>query len=796
MATNLDTAGDIESLLHDLNKQQREAVSLKWGPALIIAGAGSGKTTVLMRRIAYLLSQLKQDPFSIMAVTFTNKAASQMKQRVGGLLQESLTRSLSIGTFHSICASILRREINSYRGLDDWQWSSNFVIYDEVDSLSLVKGVISSFNLDEKLFAPRDIRQSISSLKNEGTTAKKFAESAKGYRETRIGEIFYAYQQELARNNALDFDDLILLTVELLRKNDEVRGRLQSRYRHLLIDEFQDTNKSQYELVRLLTTASWEGRSLMVVGDVDQSIYSWRKADFRIILGFQKDFPGSTLIKLEENYRSTSTILEVANSVICNNAERIEKVLRCNRGQGSKVNCRVASDEIDEAYFVVEKIKEYVASGHKLSGCAVLYRTNAQSRAIEEILVRSHMPYSMVGATRFYDRQEIKDVIAYLRLVFNTQDGQSFLRAVNQPRRGIGKTTLERLTAYSNGKGLSYTDACKRANEIPALSAKVTACLSEFANTVERWQMLSNKVSLSALVELVLQESGYLDALAEESGSDPTAQGRIDNLREFLGVAREFEESADEANLETFLTRVSLVSDLDAVELSNETVKLMTIHSAKGLEFDNVFIMGLEDGLFPHFRSLNSPSALEEERRLMYVAVTRAADRLHLSYARRRIQFSGAFTGTTSYTIPSRFLKEIDINLLQGYYPEPETPSSYENSSYEGGTRSRRGYERVSLDDEDWGETSWTKKPRAMRLQPPTAAAEETFAPTPVLSVSQQANFKCLSPGTIVQHAKFGTGKLLQVIGDPGKELYNIEFEQAGKRLLDPRFAKLIVLSE
>ncbi len=475
---------DTEKLVSKLNAEQQQAVTQNWGPSLIIAGAGSGKTTVLTRRIGYIISQLNQSPASVLAVTFTNKAAAEMKARVEALLGADIAKRINVGTFHSICARLLRRDIQHYTGPGGTTWKSNFVIYDETDTSNVIKGVVTKLNLDEKVFSPKEMYRSISALKNDGISAQKFAARAKDYRDTRIAEIFTAYQEQLSKNNALDFDDLILVYTELLKQNQEVRERHQNWFRHLLVDEFQDTNQSQYQLVRLLAPdnseaktpeelqALWQNRTLMVVGDVDQSIYSWRKADFRIILGFQTDFANAQLIKLEENYRSTSTILDAANSVIKNNDERIDKVLRCNRQQGGKVRCYPAIDEIDEAHFVVDELKRLKARDLKLSGCVLLYRTNAQSRAIEEVLVRSNIPYTMVGGTRFYDRAEIKDIMAYLRLVYNAADGQAFNRIVNNPRRGLGKTTLDRLEEFADTERWTMVNAAHNAPRIAGIPAK------------------------------------------------------------------------------------------------------------------------------------------------------------------------------------------------------------------------------------------------------------------------------------------------------------------------------------
>ncbi len=788
-----------QDILARLNQEQKLAVIAGWGPALVIAGAGSGKTTVLTRRITYLITELGCDASSILAVTFTNKAASEMKSRVIGLIGESAGRFLAIGTFHSVCARLLRQEIESYVSPEGYAWKRNFVIYDETDSLSLVKGVISRLNLDEKVFEPRKIRHAISALKNDGWTSSSYQSEAKSYKQIREAEIFTNYQRELARNNAFDFDDLIGTFCEVLRKNPEVQRRLRDQYRHVLVDEFQDTNQAQYELIRLLclpdanqpSESFWQDRSLMVVGDVDQSIYSWRKADYKIILGFENDFKGAQLIKLEENYRSSSTILEVANSIIKNNTERIEKVLRSNRGQGAKARCYEAQDEIDESYYVVEELKRLVARGKSLADCVILYRTNAQSRALEEVLVRSHQPYIMVGATRFYDRQEIKDMIAYLKLIYNNQDSQSLLRVINTPRRGIGKTTLDKLVDYTFESNCSLFEAIAACDKVSSISDKTQKTLREFANMVARWQSSLNVIPISQLIELVLKDTRYLEKLEEEAnaGTDELAFGRIENINEFVGVAREFESIADEPTLEAFLTRISLVSDLDQADMEQDAVTLMTLHSAKGLEFPIVFLMGLEEGLFPHIRSLNSPSALEEERRLMYVGVTRAADMLYLTYARQRKNFMGGSFGTTNYTIPSRFLKEITPDLMMGFYPSPEAnlaDAPFGSNSDRASTSGFAGNRNFGSGSR-FAETS--KSAKGMSREP---AAREDFFTKP--EPKETIHFDRLQAGDTVQHVKFGIGTITQVIGEGDKELYNVDFKTAGKRLMDPRFAKLVKL--
>ena len=814
-----------KDLLARLNDQQKEAVCHGWGPNLVVAGAGSGKTTVLTRRIAYLITEMNQDPGSILAVTFTNKAAQEMKSRVETIIGKQAVRWLTIGTFHSICARILRQEIENYATEEGFQWTSNFVIYDETDSLNVMKAVIKKLNLDDKVFAPREVKYAISALKNDGYTCQLYSYDAKTYRETRLSEIFNAYQAELAKNNALDFDDLLLVFTDLLKKNDEVRERLRSRFSHVLVDEFQDTNKVQYEMVRLLTYRKskdpaeleqlWKNRSLMVVGDVDQSIYSWRKADYRIFLGFKSDYQGCTEIKLEENYRSTSTILDVANSIIENNTERIEKVLRCNKGKGGRAQYYEAVDEIDEAFYVVEELKRVHQRGRAYNDCVILYRTNAQSRAIEEILIRADIPYKVVGGTRFYDRQEIKDMVAYLKLVFNPKDGQSFNRVVNSPRRGIGKTSLEKLYAYADQEGISYIQAAIRADKISTIGKKAQNLLKEFAyNVTGRWQEQANQKSedaVSELIKLIIKDSKYIQMLEEqaESKKDELAYGRIENIREFVAVAEEFEAIADQPDLDSFLTRISLVSDLDQVEMQDDAIKLMTLHSAKGLEFPVVFLLGLEDGLFPHSRSLDDPSSLEEERRLMYVGVTRAGDLLYITRARKRTMIGRSPSGgggfQTSYTIPSRFLKEITPGLLAGFYPDEsegyDDPSfhqssdhfggGYANSNYSAGSTVKRSSSSEKRDGPRPVRGNSNSPPRVMRRGENLSANQ--IGSSPAQPSKKEKSFERLKEGDRVQHKTFGEGEVIKVLGKGDKELYNVKFSDR-TRILDPKFAKLIKL--
>lgn len=861
---NVVSKVNTQSLFDRLNKEQKEAVSLGWGPAIVAAGAGSGKTTVLTRRVAYLLSELKQPAHSILAVTFTNKAAGEMRDRLEALVGTRTARQLSIGTFHSVCARLLRMEIDSYAGSHGYKWRSNFVIYDETDSLSVLKDVIKKLNLDDNMYPPRQMHQKISSFKNDGLTAEIYAQEARKYADQKFADIYSGYQAALAANNALDFDDLILTFTQVLEKDDEVRRSLQERFKHILVDEFQDTNRTQSRLISLLSPSEgrnltvdeveefWRGRSLLVVGDVDQSIYSWRKADFRIFLGFQNAYKSCRLIKLEENYRSTATILEAANSVIRNNTERIDKVLRCNRGKGGKVRVQAGSDEIDEAYFVAEELKRLMARGISLSDCAVLFRVNSLSRALEEVLVRSHIPYTIVGGTRFYERAEIKDVLAYLKFIYNPLDSQSFRRCINVPRRGLGKTSLEHLIEHADREQIGPLEACLQSGKIGSLSARAAGALSEFGLLCRAWNDMASFTPVSELLKVVLNQSGFLKALQEEAqtNKDELAGGRVDNVKELIAVAQEFEASADEPTLGAFLTRISLVSDLDALKAGEDAVKLMSLHAAKGLEFQNVFLIGLEQGLFPHMRSLDSPKDMEEERRLMYVGITRAEERLYLTYARKRASYASG--GFSNYTLPSDFLSEISSELLMGLESAVDMRDSdnygrtgmdatenrrfgYSSGDYnqEGATEKRRfgyssgdynqgGMERRSSSGASssgysgGGNSNRFARPAASPGRPAASPGQPAGLPVKprVLSrsrpepgneppqpkpaggsgVSPQADFERLKVQDKVMHTKFGTGVVVEVIGDGDKEIYAIKFAGAGKRLMDPRFAKLVKL--
>lgn len=652
----------MEKILEGLNKRQREAVESIFGTYLVLAGAGSGKTKVLTTRIANLVYN-GANPYSILAVTFTNKAAKEMKERLEKILGEDTVRKIWVGTFHSICGRILRYDIDKYATEENQKWDRNFVIYDETDSMSLIKNSIKKLNLDEKVYAPKLIKTVISNAKNKMQNAYAFATRAKDHKSQRISEVYQDYENQLILNNALDFDDMLLITVNLLKNNDEIREKYFSRFSHILVDEFQDTNPSQYSLIKSiytnnLTEGELENRSLCVVGDVDQSIYSWRGADFRIILNFQSDFRNTNLIKLEQNYRSVETILEAANAVILNNSQRIDKNLYSSLGRGEKIQRFEAQDESMEANFIASRIQSMKTSDKSWEDFAILYRTNSQSRSIEEALIARGLPYKMVGGLKFYDRKEIKDIVAYLKFIYNTSDSQALRRIINIPKRGIGQATLQKLQSISDQNNISVFDVISSLDNFETFTSAVKLKLENFAIIINDIIQYKNRTKeLSDFITYVIEKSGYLQELKEEDTEE--AQGRIDNLQELINVSKEFEPIDEDNILGEFLAQIALVSDLDDVE-NTESITLMTLHSAKGLEFDTVFLAGLDEGIFPHSRSINNNIELEEERRLMYVGITRAKQRLFLTNAKRR-QMWGEYRAYN----PSRFFNEIPPYLIE-----------------------------------------------------------------------------------------------------------------------------------
>ncbi len=639
-----------EELLHGLNPMQKEAVKTVNGPLLLMAGAGSGKTRVLTHRIAYLLGEKTVAPWNILAITFTNKAAREMQERIYKLVGKDAA-DIWVSTFHSMCVRILRRDI------DRIGFNRSFSILDTTDQLTVIKNILKEKNLDAKKFDPRAILGSISSAKNELQTAADYARDAFTPFEKVIGEIYAAYQDRLRKNHSLDFDDLIMMTITLFERVPEVLHYYQRKFQYIHVDEYQDTNHAQYKIVKMLAE---QYKNICVVGDSDQSIYRWRGADISNILSFEKDYDNAQVILLEQNYRSTQTILDAANAVITNNSNRKPKKLWTENGQGNPIHYFRAASEQDEGYFIAGKLAEWKNQRvHQYSDVAILYRTNAQSRAMEEVLVKSNIPYRMVGGVKFYDRKEIKDVLAYLRFIANPNDEISFSRIINVPKRGVGAASVDKVINYSIANDLSLTDTLEQIDFV-GLSAKITNAIGEFHKMTKNWQQMQEYLSVTELVEEVLEKTGYIQMLKDENTIESAS--RIENIEEFLTVTNAFEESSEDKSLVSFLTDLALVADIDQTDKEEEAtdeVILMTLHSAKGLEFPVVFLIGLEEGIFPHSRSLMDEEEMEEERRLAYVGITRAEKQLYITNAQTRTLY-----GRTSVNQESRFINEIPEELL------------------------------------------------------------------------------------------------------------------------------------
>ncbi|BEU87787.1 DNA helicase PcrA [Selenomonas sp. TAMA-11512] len=669
-------------IFQGLNKEQQDAVMHMNGPLLIMAGAGSGKTKVLTCRIANLLAH-GVPPWAILAITFTNKAAAEMRERVDNMIG-SPAKDVWLSTFHSFCARFLRREIERL-GI----YKSNFVIYDTADSKTVIKNCLKEVNLDEKQYPPNSIQAAISNAKNLLQSPKEMARIAGSFHESKVAELYALYNKKLSANNALDFDDLLLVSVMLLEQDQEVRERYQHRFQYILVDEYQDTNGAQYQLTRLLTS---KHQNLCVVGDADQSIYGWRGADSSNILNFEKDFPNARTIKLEQNYRSTKMILSAANALIENNHDRKPKNLWTENPEGERLTYYEAMDERDEARFITDTIVTEKNTKHRKYGdIAVLYRTNAQSRVLEEAMMTAGIPYTMVGGLKFYDRMEIKDILAYLRVIFNPADAVSLLRIINVPKRGIGNTTIAKIAAHAAENGLSLFDVISSPDTLAEIKVSTRARnqLDTFTSLLFRFIGQAGTSSVSALVSGILEESGYTADLEQQD--TPEAETRLENLQEFVGVAKEFEKSEENPTLEDFLGQVALVSDIDTADLEEERVTLMTLHAAKGLEFPVVFMAGLEEGIFPHARTLLAPSEIEEERRTCYVGITRAEEKLYISRARYRMLY-----GKGNAYPPSRFLGEIPSTYME----QAQSIDFFENTALrqKQSTHSLHGFEsRASL---------------------------------------------------------------------------------------------------
>ena len=634
--------------LENLNDRQKEAVLYNEGPLLIIAGAGAGKTKTLTTKIAYLIEEQNVHPQNILAITFTNKAAKEMKDRLYMLVGD-LAKKLQVSTFHSFGLKLLRENY------DALGYDANFVIMDSDDSLTVVKKIIKDMGYDPKIYNPRAIRNKISSCKNEMMSPEAYEKYAVSDYEKVIQQVYAKYEVKLQRNNSVDFDDLLLLPIELFKKNPETLEKYQDLYQYLLIDEYQDTNEAQYILTKLLCA---KNRRITCVGDDSQSIYSFRGANYKNILNFENDYKDAKIILLEQNYRSTSTILDAANQVIKNNKMRKDKNLWTARGIGDKIKYYRAYNERDEAQYVIRKIKELINRGEEYKDMAVLYRTNAQSRVLEEEMLKENMPYRVIGSFYFYSRKEIKDIIAYLRLIHNSKDNISLLRAINTPKRGIGLKTIENLQEKADLEGISIYDAIVSGKEL------------EFKNTIEKLKFISQELTLTELIDKVLDASGLRADLENEKSLE--AEVRLENLEEFKSITKSFEEREGLISLEDFLLEISLISDVEEYKDDPNRISLMTVHSVKGLEFNHVFVVGMEEGIFPHMNSLMEIAELEEERRLCYVAITRAKDNLHLINARRRTLF-----GKEQINQVSRFMGEIDKDLIESNAKE-ELPQKEE----------------------------------------------------------------------------------------------------------------------
>lgn len=783
-----------------LNPSQRKAVEHVCGPMLVVAGAGSGKTRALTYRIAHLILRHRVNPEQILAVTFTNKAAREMKERIERLFAEQLAHSstgrdwedlgeaeqmrlrsriyqeyikpLWVGTFHASCARILRYDIEKYQDESGRRWDKQFSIFDESDVQSLVKEIVTKdLNLDDKKFNHKSVRYAISNAKNQGLSPQDFQREQPNYRGRVIAEVYEMYQKRLAENNALDFDDLILVPVRLLRQNEQVLAYWHNRFHHILVDEYQDTNRTQYDLIRLLSTGGvqsrdykdWQNRSIFVVGDADQSIYSFRMADFTILMDFQKDFGdglpdrnSQTMIKLEENYRSRENILQAANHLIQNNKERIDKVLRPTRDSGVPITCYQADNEVEEAEFVIRQIRQLEQKNPEVNwgSFAILYRTNAQSRAFEDVLVRQNIKYRMVGGLKFYDRKEIKDAICYLRLLINPADTVSLLRVINIPRRGIGKSTLDRLLGASSELGIPLWEIISDETSVRTLAGRSTKAVMSFYKLISSWQSRVETETASTIAQGILTDSEYLKDLKYQ-GTDES-ENRLQNLQELFSAITQYEEETGDTHLASYLNYAPLQSELDNLEEGENAVTLMTLHAAKGLEFPIVFLVGLEEGLFPNFRSIDDPAALEEERRLCYVGITRAQEQLFLTHAQER-----RLWGNREPATPSQFLSELPRELLKG----SNTYQSRVNSP--------------SVEPE---------QPSTKTVSKPVKKNESKTTSKTKNSAEKNQGWQV---GDRVLHRSFGVGQITHVFGKGEQQSVAIQFTGLGRKIVNPKVVPL-----
>ncbi len=738
-----------------LNPAQQAAVKHTDGPLLIMAGAGSGKTKVLTCKVANLLAN-GVAPYNILAITFTNKAAAEMRERVDRMIGEQ-AKNIWLSTFHSFCARFLRWEIES-----TGKYKRNFVIYDSGDSQVVIKSCLKELNLDEKQYTPGSVQSVISNAKNILQGPAMFARDADTFFKQKLAEVYKMYQQKLVLNNALDFDDLLMLSVVVLEEHEDIRQKYQARFKYILVDEYQDTNGAQYQLTKILAARH---HNLCVVGDADQSIYGWRGADIRNIMDFESDYPEAKTVKLEQNYRSTQNILAAANAVIENNRNRKAKELWTENVVGEKITSYQAGDERDEAQFVATTVmKQKTIFNASYGDVAILYRTNAQSRALEEGFMRAGIPYTMVGGLKFYDRKEIKDILAYLRVIFNPADTVSLMRIINVPKRGLGDTTIGKLNEFAVENNMTLFDVVSNPSLVPGLTARVRRPLELFAELIFKLMAYQDNLSVRDIADHVMNESGYVAEL--ESSKKPEDEARLENLREFLSVAKDFEKGDEVPNLENFLSHLALVSDIDNAELEDEKVTFMTLHSAKGLEFPIVFMTGMEEGLFPHSRTLMNEDELEEERRTCYVGITRAERKLYMTYARNRMIFGR----TVSYP-QSRFLLEIPEEYMERLIVR-QNAYGFANSS----VVQQRGYGsafRPSI-QQNAGTNNFK----------PAAAGGVASVIQPDLNVKWQVGDKA-------QHGKWGIGTVVSVRGQGEEIELKIAFPGQGIKGLMQKYAPI-----
>ena len=771
----------MQDILKGLNDKQYEAVTKTQGPCLVIAGAGSGKTKVLTHKIAYLIEHEGAKPWDILAITFTNKAANEMKERITNLIGEA-AKDIWMGTFHSICVKILRRFIDRI-GFD-----SSFIIFDTSDQKTLIKGCLRDLGIDDKMFTDRSVLSEISNAKNETLEPDQYQLRANGdFRKEKIATVYELYQKRLKENNAIDFDDIINYTIKILLENPDIMEYYSNKFKYVLVDEYQDTNKSQFTLVTML--ASKHG-NITVVGDNDQGIYSFRGADISNILNFEKDFPGTKIIKLEQNYRCTGNILKAANAVIKNNEVKYKKELWTQNEEGNLPKVYQAKNEYDEGAYVVEQIEHLKREEYyKYSDFAILYRMNTQSRAIEDILRRENIPYKIIGGLKFYERKEIKDIIAYLRLIQNGNDNLSLKRIINEPKRGIGKTSLDKVEQLSIQTGISMYEIIKNAEQYGLNRVYLNS--REFVNCIEELKAKKEELPISELIKQTLKKSGYTKALENEKTIE--AENRIENLDEFLTVAIEFEEQEAENTLSAFLEGITLSSDIDNLEEDEDYVTLMTLHSAKGLEFPVVFLVGMEEGIFPGYKSISEPTELEEERRLRYVGITRAKEHLFLTCSKQRTIF-----GSTSYNPVSRFLGEIPEDLLEGYeeaFGETSNKEEmFQDSKYSWtyGSKNNGNIKSYKITE--------SKEPVAAASKTGNSNNQflfrtaESFLNNLASKKTTTQDLSKYKAGLRIFHKKFGEGTISKVEPEGEDLKVDINFDKVGHKRLMAKFANLEII--